>query len=70
MTFITEGWLRDNFTLSEGSEIHLPADSRMTPSARELIESRRLQVKFQDKQGRLLWKPRMSPVKPKRLSLT
>ncbi|MCG6395721.1 hypothetical protein K6U71_15060, partial [Vibrio alginolyticus] len=53
MTFITEDWLRDNFTLSEGSEIHLPADSRMTPSARELIESRRLQVKFQDKQGRL-----------------
>ena len=33
MTFITEDWLRDNFTLSEGSEIHLPADSRMTPSA-------------------------------------
>lgn len=53
MTFITEEWLRNNFTLSEGSEIHLPADSRMTPSARELIESRRLQVKFQDKQGRL-----------------
>lgn len=53
MTFITEDWLRENFTLSEGSEIHLPADSRMTPSARELIESRHLQVKFQDKQGRL-----------------
>lgn len=53
MTFITEDWLRDNFTLSEGSEIHLPADSRMTPSARELIEGRHLQVKFQDRQGRL-----------------
>lgn len=52
-TFITEDWLRDSFTLSEGSEIHLPADSRMTPSARELIESRHLKVKFQDNQGRL-----------------
>lgn len=40
--FITETWLRANHTLSEGSEIHLPADARLTPSARELLESRRL----------------------------
>ncbi|MDN6448360.1 MAG: ethanolamine utilization cob(I)yrinic acid a,c-diamide adenosyltransferase EutT [Enterobacterales bacterium] len=52
-TFITEDWLRANHTLSEGSEIRLPSDSRMTPSARELIEGRRLLVKFQDEQGRL-----------------
>ncbi|MTJ79917.1 MAG: ethanolamine utilization cob(I)yrinic acid a,c-diamide adenosyltransferase EutT [Telmatospirillum sp.] len=52
-TFVTEDWLRGHFTLSEGSEIHLPADSRMTPSARELIDGRRLKVKFQDRQGRL-----------------
>ena len=26
--FITEAWLRANHTLSEGAEIHLPADSR------------------------------------------
>ena len=38
--FITEAWLRANHTLSEGAEIHLPADSRLTPSARELLESR------------------------------
>ncbi|MFP5959084.1 cobalamin adenosyltransferase, partial [Salmonella sp. 741265047_PSA] len=36
--FITETWLRANHTLSEGSEIHLPADARLTPSARELLE--------------------------------
>ena len=51
-TFITEDWLRANHTLSEGSEIRLPADSRMTPSARELIDARHLLVKFQDDDGR------------------
>jgi ethanolamine utilization cobalamin adenosyltransferase len=43
--FITEAWLRANHTLSEGAEIHLPADSRLTPSARELLESRHLRIK-------------------------
>ncbi|MCP2004229.1 UNVERIFIED_ORG: ethanolamine utilization cobalamin adenosyltransferase [Buttiauxella agrestis ATCC 33320] len=52
-TFITEDWLRANHTLSEGSEIRLPVDSRMTPSARELIDARHLLVKFQDDEGRL-----------------
>ncbi|EAT7030145.1 ethanolamine utilization cob(I)yrinic acid a,c-diamide adenosyltransferase EutT [Salmonella enterica] len=51
--FITGTWLRANHTLSEGSEIHLPADARLTPSARELLESRRLRIKFLDQQGRL-----------------
>ena len=51
--FITEGWLRANHTLSEGGEIHLSADARLTPSARELLESRHLRVKFLDRQGRL-----------------
>ena len=35
--FITEAWLRANHTLSEGAEIHLPADSRLTPSARDVF---------------------------------
>lgn len=52
--FITEAWLRANHTLSEGAEIHLPADSRLTPSARELLESRHLRIKFIDEQGRCL----------------
>ncbi|WP_058913286.1 ethanolamine utilization cob(I)yrinic acid a,c-diamide adenosyltransferase EutT [Entomohabitans teleogrylli] len=51
--FVTEAWLRAHHSLSEGSEIHLPADCRLTPSARELLEARRLRVKFQDAQGRL-----------------
>ncbi len=51
--FITEAWLRANHTLSEGAEIHLPADSRLTPSARELLESRHLAISFIDEQGRL-----------------
>lgn len=51
--FITEAWLRANHTLSEGSEIHLPVDAQLTPSARELLESRRLRIKFLDKQGSL-----------------
>ncbi len=50
---VTEAWLRANHTLSEGAEIHLPADSRLTPSARELLESRHLRIKFIDEQGRL-----------------
>lgn len=44
--FITETWLRANHTLSEGSEIHLPADARLTPSARELLESRACALSF------------------------
>lgn len=51
--FITEAWLRANHTLSEGAEIHLPADARLTPSARELLESRHLRIKFIDEQGSL-----------------
>lgn len=51
--YITEAWLRANHTLSEGGEIHLPADSRLTPSARELLESRHLRIKYLDEQGRL-----------------
>lgn len=51
--FITEAWLRANHTLSEGAEIHLPADARLTPSARELLEGRHLRIKFLDEQGRL-----------------
>ncbi len=52
--FITEAWLRANHTLSEGGEIHLPADARLTPSARELLESRHLRVKFLDRRGACL----------------
>jgi ethanolamine utilization cobalamin adenosyltransferase len=52
-TFITETWLRERHSLSEGTELRLPADARLTPAARTLIEARRLTVKYHDEQGRL-----------------
>ncbi|HSC75479.1 MAG TPA: ethanolamine utilization cob(I)yrinic acid a,c-diamide adenosyltransferase EutT [Pseudomonadales bacterium] len=52
-TFITETWLREHHGLSEGTELHLPADARLTPAARTLISERHLSLKFQDEQGRL-----------------
>ncbi|MCP1624674.1 ethanolamine utilization cob(I)yrinic acid a,c-diamide adenosyltransferase EutT [Pseudomonas nitroreducens] len=51
--FITETWLRERHSLSEGTELRLPANARLTPAARTLIESRRLTVKYHDEQGRL-----------------
>jgi ethanolamine utilization cobalamin adenosyltransferase len=52
-TFVTESWLRERHSLSEGTELRLPADARLTPAARTLIEARRLTVKYLDEQGRL-----------------
>lgn len=49
--FITETWLRAHHTLSDGGEIHLPAGARLTPSARELVDSRHLRVKYLDARG-------------------
>ncbi|MCP6745083.1 ethanolamine utilization cob(I)yrinic acid a,c-diamide adenosyltransferase EutT, partial [Klebsiella pneumoniae] len=39
---ISEAWPRATHKLSEGGEIHLPADARLTPSARELLGSRNM----------------------------
>lgn len=51
--FITEDWLRANYSLSDGTEIRLPADCKLTPAARGLITDHHLIVKFHDEQGRL-----------------
>ena len=51
-TFITENWLREQFSLTPGSEIHLPEGGRLTPSARTLLEERQIQVKYLDEAGR------------------
>lgn len=51
-SFITENWLREHFTLTAGTEIHLPADGRLTPSARTMLDERRIRVKFVDEAGR------------------
>ncbi|OWY40296.1 cobalamin adenosyltransferase [Xenophilus sp. AP218F] len=53
-TFITEDWLRERYSLARATEIHLPADSRLTPAAEELIKARELSVKFMDEQGRVM----------------
>ena len=51
--FITEDWLRANYSLSDGTEIHLPVDCKLTPAARGLISDHHLVVKYHDEQGRL-----------------
>ena len=51
MTFITEDWLREHFGRASGTEIQLPANARMTPAARSLIEDRHLVVKFINDDG-------------------
>ena len=38
--FITENWLAENATLSAGGEVHLPAESRLTPAARDVLNAR------------------------------
>lgn len=53
MNFITEDWLRANYSLSDGTEIRLPANCKLTPAARGLITDHHLIVKFHDEQGRL-----------------
>ena len=50
--FITESWLRERFGLAHGSEIHLPENGRLTPSARTLLEERQIRVKYLDEAGR------------------
>lgn len=52
-TFITESWLREHHGLSKGTELHLPADARLTPAARALISEHHLSLKFQDERGSL-----------------
>lgn len=50
--FITESWLRDNFSLTPGTEVHLPASGRLTPAARAMLDERRIRVKYVDEAGR------------------
>jgi ethanolamine utilization cobalamin adenosyltransferase len=51
-TFVTESWLRERFSLAPGSEIHLPENGRLTPSARTLLEERQIRIKYLDDAGR------------------
>ena len=51
--FITETWLRENFSLTDGTEIHLPADGKLTPAARALLAERHIRLRFVDEAGRV-----------------
>lgn len=53
MKFITETYLREHFGLGHGTEITLPAQSKLTPSALQLLHERSIRVKFVDPQGRV-----------------
>ncbi|MDR2669927.1 MAG: ethanolamine utilization cob(I)yrinic acid a,c-diamide adenosyltransferase EutT [Desulfovibrio sp.] len=50
---ITETWLRERFGLGRGSEIRLPAGSRLTPAAQALLDERNVVVKYVDFAGRV-----------------
>jgi len=52
-TYITELQLRERFGLGHGTEIHLPADAKLTPAARTLLRERRIQIKYADEAGRV-----------------
>lgn len=49
--FITEDWLRSRYSLARHTEIHLPRDARLTPSAEELLKSRAIVIRYLDSQG-------------------
>lgn len=51
--YITEAWLRENYSLSDGSEIRIPAVKKLTPSARELLSGRHIKIRFVDAMGRV-----------------
>lgn len=52
-SFITESWLRQEFGLGHGTEIHLPAHSKLTPSAAQLLAERKIRTRYIDDEGRV-----------------
>lgn len=54
-TYITETWLREKFGLAEATEVQLPANALLTPSAKELLEARKIRVKYVDDAGRTFY---------------
>jgi len=51
--YITENWLLENASLTAGGEVHLPADSRLTPAARDVLNSRQIRIRYSDERGRV-----------------
>ena len=52
-SYITEDWLQRNASLTVGGELHLPADSRLTPAARDLLGERKIRIRYTDEVGRV-----------------
>jgi ethanolamine utilization cobalamin adenosyltransferase len=61
---ITENCLRERFGLGRGSEIRLPAGSRLTPAAQDLLDERNIVVKYVDVAGRVFLRETSSRRKP------
>lgn len=51
--YITENWLAENVNLASGSEVRLPAASRLTPAARDVLNARRIRIRYSDEVGRV-----------------
>ena len=64
--FITETWLRETFSLGFGTEVHLPAGSRLTPSAQGLLDERHVTVRYTDGEARESVKEAPEPEAPAR----
>lgn len=50
--FITETWLTEHLSLTAGGEVHLPASSRLTPAARDMLNARKIRIRYSDEVGR------------------
>lgn len=59
---ITAEMLSSAFALGEGSEIHLPYGSELTPAARQLLSERHIVVRYIDDQGGVFAGPPDQPL--------
>lgn len=51
--FITESWLAENAVLTAGGEVRLPANSRLTPAARDALNHLKIRIRYADEVGRV-----------------
>lgn len=51
--FITESWLAENAVLTAGGEVRLPASSRLTPAARDVLNRQHIRIRYTDEVGRM-----------------
>ena len=51
--YITEDWLQQNASLAAGGEVRLAQGSRLTPAARDLLNERRIRIRYADEAGRV-----------------